>query len=201
MKMINSIAALALYSLTISLFATANEATAGEYGFYMDAHRSAAVGTPNIVVAALEEGDLHVTPEGQPPFTKTIIERAQNAFARQLNIDCQADEQMNWVAEDAVYEYALSRIDVRLQLQGRSSVTEHLCALSETTAQNIVRNVHYFPTLKPDLVYVQYELVATDGSGNNTRPLAIIQMRDDQIVHFTQLSRSTESMEIVNASM
>ena len=40
MKMINSMAALVIYGLSISQFATANEAQAGEYDFFCGIHPS-----------------------------------------------------------------------------------------------------------------------------------------------------------------
>ena len=100
-----------------------------------------------------------------------------------------------------MYQYALSGIDVKLQVEGRANVAEHLCAMSAVAPAAIAQDVHYYPTLKPDLVYVQYDLVSTDGTGRHSRPLAIIQMQDDQIISFTQLSRSPESLTAVNASM
>jgi hypothetical protein len=201
MKMINSIAALALYALTVSLVATASEATAGEYDFYMNAHRALSNGSPNTLVAALDEHHAARTRTSEVPFANSNIERAQAAFAAQLALDCAPGMQMHWVAEEAVYQYALSRVDVRLQVEGRASVAEHLCALSAVAPDAIVQNIHYFPTLKPDLVYVQYDLIPTDGTRERSRPLAIIEMQGDQIVRFTQLSRSPESMTVVNAAM
>jgi len=201
MKMINSIAALSLYALTVSLFATANEATAGDDDFYVGAHRAAANGSPYTVVAAIEKSDLVGILPSEEPFTVTVIERAQIAFAAQLALDCASGTQAEWVADDAVYQYALTGIEVKLQVEGRANVAEHLCAMSAVAPEAIAQDIHYFPTLKPDLVYVQYDLVSTDGTGRDSRPLAIIQMQDDQIISFTQLSRSPESLRVVNASM
>jgi len=201
MKMINSIAALSLYALTVSLFATANEATAGDDDFYVGAHRAAANGSPYTVVAAIEKSDPVGMLPSEEPFTVTVIERAQIAFAAQLALDCASGTQAEWVADDAVYQYALTGIEVKLQVEGRANVAEHLCAMSAVAPEAIAQDIHYFPTLKPDLVYVQYDLVSTDGTGRDSRPLAIIQMQDDQIISFTQLSRSPESLRVVNASM
>jgi hypothetical protein len=201
MKMINSMAALVIYGLSVSLFATVNEAEAGEYDFYVGVHRAAAVGSPGSMMAAIEEGDLVGMVPSERPFTATVIERAEIAFAAQLALDCASGTQAEWVADDAVYQYALSGIEVKLQVEGRANVAEHLCAMSAVAPEAVAQNIHYFPTLKPDLVYVQYDLVSTDSKGKDSRPLAIIQMQDDQIISFTQLSRSPESLRVVNASM
>lgn len=201
MKIITSMAALVIYGLSTSLFATVNEAEAGDYDFYVGVHRAAANGSPGIMMAAIEESDLVGMVPSEEPFTETVIERAQTAFAAQLALDCAAGTQAEWVADDAVYQYALSGIEVKLQVEGRANVAEHLCAMSAVAPEAIAQDIHYFPTLKPDLVYVQYDLIPTDGTGKHSRPLAIIQMQDDQIIRFTQLSRSPESLTVVNASM
>lgn len=61
---------------------------------------------------------------------RDVIERAQAAFDAQLALDCVPNSQIDWVAEDAVYQYALSGIDMSLRMVGRAVIAEHLCALS-----------------------------------------------------------------------
>ena len=131
---------------------------------------------------------------------RDVIERAQAAFDAQLALDCVPNAQNDWVAEDAVYQYALSGIDVSLRMQGRAVIAEHLCALSVFSRGAIAENIHYFPTLHPEIVYVQYDLIPANGSGKRSKPLAIIQMRDTQIARFTQLSKSPESLEVLKAT-
>lgn len=129
-----------------------------------------------------------------------VIERAQAAFDAQLALDCVPNAQTDWVAKDAVYQYALSGIHVSLRLEGRVVVAEHLCALSAVAQDSIAENFRYFPTLHPELVYVQYDLVPADGIGKRTSPLVVIQMLDDQIARFTQLSKSPESLKVLEAT-
>ena len=131
---------------------------------------------------------------------RDVIERAQAAFGAQLALDCAANAQIDWVAEDAVYQYALSGVDVSVRMEGRAVVAAHLCALSAAAPDAIAENIHYSPTLHPEIVYVQYDLVPADGSGKRSKPLAIIQMRDNQIARFTQLSKSPESLEVLKAT-
>jgi len=131
---------------------------------------------------------------------KDVIERAQAAFDAQLALQCFPDTKIDWVAEDAVYQYALTGIDVNLRIQGRDVVAEHLCALSAVAMDAKIENVHYFPTLQPDIVYVQYDLVPADGQGERSKPLAMIQMRDKKIAKFTQLSKSPESLKVLKAN-
>ncbi len=131
---------------------------------------------------------------------RNVIERAQAAFDAQLALDCVPDTQIDWVAEDAVYQYALSGIDVRLRMEGRAVVAEHLCALSAIAEDEIAENFRYFPTLHPEIVYVQYDLVPADGIGKRTSPLVVIQMRADQIARFTHLSKSPESLRVLEAT-
>lgn len=129
-----------------------------------------------------------------------VIERAQAAFAAQLTLKCVPGAQADWVAEDAVYQYALSGIDVSLRIEGRAAVAAHLCALSAADPNANVENVHYSPTLDPEVVFVQYERLPVDGVGERSGQLAIIQMRANQIARFTQLSRSPESLEALKAT-
>ena len=131
---------------------------------------------------------------------RNVIERAQAALDAQLALDCVPNTQLDWVAEDAVYQYALSGVDVSLRVEGRAVVTEHLCALSAIAQGDIAENFRYFPTLHPELVYVQYDLVPADGIGERTSPLVVIQMRADQIARFTQLSKSPESLRVLEAT-
>ena len=129
-----------------------------------------------------------------------VIERAQAAFAAQLALKCVPSAQADWVAEDAVYQYALSGIDVSLRIEGRAAVAAHLCALSAADPNANVDNVHYSPTLDPEVVFVQYEQVPVDAAATRTNTLAIIEMRGNQITNFTQLNRSPESLQIVQAA-
>ena len=131
---------------------------------------------------------------------RNVIDRAQAAFDAQLALECVSNTQIDWVAEDAVYQYALSGVDVSLRVEGRAAVAAHLCALSVVAPDAIAENVHYSPTLDPEVVYVQYDLVTVDGAGKHRKPLAIIQMREDQIVKFRQLSKSPESLKVLEAT-
>jgi hypothetical protein len=151
-----------------------------------------------IIVAAF------VVTQSSPAFAivKDSIERAQAAFDAQLTFNCVQGKQIDWVTEDAVYQYALSDIDVSLRVEGRDAVAAHLCALSSAAPDSIAENIHYYPTLNPEMVYVQYDVVPIDGIGEHSREVAaVIQMRADQIVRFTQLSRSAESLEVLEAAI
>jgi hypothetical protein len=131
---------------------------------------------------------------------RDVIARAQAAFDAQLALRCAADTRIDWLAEDAVYQYALTGIDVSLRMQGRGVVAEHLCAIAAVAPDAKVENVHYFPTLHPDIVYVQYDLVPADADAERSKPLAVIQMRDEKIASFTQLSKSPQSLQVLKAA-
>lgn len=131
---------------------------------------------------------------------KNSIERAKDAFTRQLELNCTTDAQREWITEDAVYQYALSNIHVKLRVEGRAAIAEHLCAISESGPRAQVQNIRYFPTLHQNIVYVQYDLVSADGIKQPVSPLAIIEMRGNQIINFTQLSRSPESLKVLQAA-
>jgi hypothetical protein len=131
---------------------------------------------------------------------RDTIERAKDAFTEQLDQNCASSATPEWIAEDAVYEYALSNINVRLRLEGRTAITEHLCAISESAPASSVRNIRYFPTLHDNIVYVQYDLVSDDGIKQSVSPMAIIEMHGDQIVKFTQLSRSAQSLKALQTN-
>jgi len=141
----------------------------------------------------------HVTPA--LAVTQDVIDRAQSAFAEQLSLECASNPSWEWVAEDAVYQYVLSDINVRLNVEGRDAIARHLCALSGVNpANHSVESIRYFPTLDPEVVFVQYELVPVDGTGKRKNQLAIIEMRHNQIARFTQLNRSAESLEVLQAA-
>ena len=69
-------------------------------------------------------------------------------------------------------------------------MSTHLKALAEAAPRATLENMQFFPTLEPDVVFVQYDLVPADSAAKRSSALAIIQMHGDQIVKFTQLSRS-----------
>lgn len=136
------------------------------------------------------------------PAAGTVVTRAKNAFAAQLAMQ---DPRGAWIAEDAIYQYTLSEYGLRgsgvnLNVEGRQAVLAHLRALADSAPRASVANVYVFPTLEPDLVFVQYELKPADGS-KTSMPLAIVQMRGNEIVKYTQLSRTPEILQALKANM
>jgi hypothetical protein len=131
---------------------------------------------------------------------KDVIERASLAFTEQLELSCTPGAEPEWIAEDAVYKYALSSLYVWLRVEGREAVAAHLCGLSAVAPAAEVENIQYIPTPDREVVFVHYDLVPTDGSGERKSPLAMIEMRGNQIVNFTQLSRSPQSLNVLQAA-
>lgn len=142
-----------------------------------------------------------IAAQSSPEFAseEEMLERTRAAFDTQLNLTCVRGMQADWIAEDAVYQYALSGIDVNLRVEGRAGIKEHLCALESTAPDATAENMRYSHTLNPDMVYVQYDLVLTDGSGKRSSALAIIEMRGNQIVQFRQLNRSPGNLVVLEA--
>jgi hypothetical protein len=136
--------------------------------------------------------------------TDNLIERAEKAFASQLSqtyaTGHSEDGEALWIAKDAVYQYALNGIGVSLHLEGRTTITAHLRALADATPSAAIEDIRFFPTSEPDLVFVQYVLVPTDGVGKRSSSLATIQMRGDQIAKFTQLNRTPETLQALKAT-
>jgi hypothetical protein len=132
-----------------------------------------------------------------------VIERAEKAFASQLALTRAPDNggsvQATWIAKDAIYQYALRDIGVSLRVEGRAAVSAHLRALADAAPGAGVENIRFFPTMEPDVVFVQYDVVPADG-GERSSPLAIIQMQGEQIVKFTQLNRTPESLQALKAT-
>jgi hypothetical protein len=132
-----------------------------------------------------------------------LIERAQKAFAAQLALSRSPDNggsaQATWIAKDAVYQYALRDVGVSLRVEGRAVVTAHLRALANAAPVAGVESIRFFPTMEPDVVFVQYVLVPADG-GERSSALAIIQMQGEQIVKFTQLNRTRQSLQALKAT-
>jgi hypothetical protein len=135
--------------------------------------------------------------------TDNLIERAEKAFASQLaqthTTGRGEDADALWIAKDAVYQYALNGIGASLRLEGRAVITAHLSALADAAPSAAIESIRFFPTIEPDLVFVQYALVPVDGVGKRSNSLAIIQMRGDQIAKFTQLNRTPETLQALKA--
>jgi len=183
MFVFNFIASLLVYGLTLSFLVSSDNAMAGN-----------APSKPLTEISiASEISDLDLARDG--------LKRAEAAFGAQLAMDCSSDRQMSWIAEDAVYKYALSNINVKLSVEGHSDVTAHLCALESVAPITSAQNIRYFPTLNPEIVYVQYELVAANSPEKLTRQLIIVELQGTKIGKFTQLSRSPESLKVVSSAL
>ncbi|UCH48823.1 MAG: nuclear transport factor 2 family protein [Betaproteobacteria bacterium] len=131
---------------------------------------------------------------------RDVIERAKLAFSEQLGLTSSTIGEFAWIAEDAVYQYPLNDINVKLRVEGRDAIAVHLRALFDVAPNTEVANVSYYPTLDRDVVFVRYDLVAVDGSDERRSTVAIITMRGDQIVEFTQLNQSAQNLEVLNKS-
>lgn len=129
---------------------------------------------------------------------KDVIDRAKLAFSEQLEMTGSAISDFDWIAEDAVYQYPLNDINVKIRVEGRDAIARHLRALSAIKSNLDAESIRYYPTLDPNVVFVQYYLVPADGNGERHNTIAIIEMRDKQIANFTQLNRSTESLQVLN---
>lgn len=129
---------------------------------------------------------------------RDVMERAKLAFSEQLQVTSAMSCDFEWIAADAVYQYPLGDINVKLRVEGRDAVAAHLRAASEIALDSKVENISYFPTLDSNIVFVQYDLVFVDVSGERRRMVAIIEMRDDQIARFTQLNGAPEALQVLN---
>jgi len=130
---------------------------------------------------------------------RDVIERARLAFSEQLQSACSASGEYEWLAENAVYQYPLQDINVKLRVEGRDAVAKHLRAVSEIAPGTGVENVRYFPTLDQNVVFVQYDRVSHGERGERRPVVAIIEMRGDQIVNLTQLNGTRESLQALQA--
>ena len=152
-----------------------------------------------IIISALIASIVAAHSSPEFPSEEQMLERTRAAFDTQLNLTCGRGMQTDWIAEDAVYQFALSGIDVNLRVEGRAGIKEHLCALASMAPDATAENMRYSHTLNPDMVYVQYDLVLTDGGGKRSSALAIIEMRDNQIIQFRQLNRSSAYPVVLEA--
>jgi len=130
---------------------------------------------------------------------RDVIERARLAFSEQLQLVCSAAGEYDWIAENAVYQYPLHDINVKLRVEGRDAVAAHLRAVADVSPDIRVENIRYYPTLKHDVVFVQYDRVSVDGIGERRPIVAIIEMDGDRIANFTQLNGTRESIQAVKA--
>ncbi len=129
---------------------------------------------------------------------RDVIERAKIAFSEQLQLTSSSSSAFQWIAEDAVYQYPLSSINVKLRVEGRDAISAHLRALVDFAPHTKVANIQYFPTLDRDVVFVRYDILSADDGGKVRSTMAIITMRDDQIAEFTQLNQSAQTLEVLN---
>ncbi len=128
---------------------------------------------------------------------RDVIERARLAFSEQLELASSTSVDFEWIAEDAVYQYPLNDINVKLRVEGRDAIAAHLRALIDVAPHAEVGNIQYFPTLDRDMVFVRYDLIPA-GGGELRSTVAIITMRGDQIAALTQLNRSAQNLEVLN---
>ena len=96
---------------------------------------------------------------------RNATRRAEEAFASQLTQSHASagskEAEAIWIADDAVYEYALSGTDISLRVQGRAAVTAYLRAPVDAAPSAAIENIRFFPTLEPDLVFVQYHITSS----------------------------------------
>ena len=138
--------------------------------------------------------------QSSPAFAieRDVIDRAKLAFSEQLAMTTLTVGDFDWIAEDAVYQYPLNDINVKVRVEGRDAIARHLRALSAIRSMSDAESIQYYPTLDPNVVFVQYYLVPDEGNGERRNNIAIIEMRNDQIVAFTQLNRSADSLQVLN---
>ena len=129
---------------------------------------------------------------------RDVIERAKVAFSEQLELTSSTSGDFEWIAEDAVYQYPLNNINVKLRVEGRDAIGAHLRALFDVAPDAEVEKVGYYPTLDPNVVFVRYDILSADGRGERRSTAAIITMRGDQIVEFMQLNQTAQTLEVLN---
>ena len=131
---------------------------------------------------------------------RDVIDRARVAFDDQLQLSCSVGGEYDWIADNAVYQYPLHDINVKLRVEGRDAVAEHLRALAEIEPSVAIENISFYPTLKPDVVFVRYEVVKTDSAEKRRPVVAIIEMRGNQIAGFTQLNSTDANLQVMQAA-
>jgi ketosteroid isomerase-like protein len=134
-----------------------------------------------------------------PAFSaeRDVVDRAKLAFSDQLQLICSDTGEYDWIAENAIYQYPLHDINVKLRVEGRDAISRHLRALSEVTPNATVENVTYYSTLDSDIVLVQYDLVSGEGRNERRRVAGIIEMHGDQIAGFMQLNGTRENLKVM----
>lgn len=161
-----------------------------------------AVVIASAVLAAGAVSAAETNPLAADRLTDDVVKRAREAFNAQLAM---RDPQAPWVAEDAVYQYALTEYGLRgsgvnVRVEGRPAVLAYLRALADNAPKATISNLYVFPTLEPDLVFVQYQRTPADGS-KPSMPLAIIEMRGKEIARYTQLGRSPEILQALKTGI
>jgi len=136
-----------------------------------------------------------------PAFSaeRDVVDRAKIAFSDQLQLIASDTGEYDWITENAVYQYPLHDINVKLRVEGRDAISRHLRALSEIAPNTTVEDVSYYPTLDSDTVFVQYDLVSGEERNERRRVAGIIEMHGDKIAAFMQLNGTRENLKVMQA--
>lgn len=151
--------------------------------------------TPFLVAASIAA--MHLSPSFAGE--SDVISRARAAFHEQLGLACPSANERHWIASDAIYKYRLTETSVLL-LEGRAAAAAHLCALRKVAPEAAATNIHVFPTLEKEKVFVQYNLVPTEEMAQSVTMLAMVEMKGNQIAQFTLFNRSPESLAALRLS-
>jgi len=134
------------------------------------------------------------------------IARAKKAFAGYLaawaSPEVRFGRGFDGVSEDTVFEYALARQGWTAKIEGKTAIVDHLRDLAKIASNWKFSNVHFFPTLDPNVVFVQYEATA-DLIGNRQALrhtyIAEVEMTGDRMAHMRELSNSQQLLDAVFA--
>lgn len=136
----------------------------------------------------------------------TGIARAKKAFGAYLTAwaspEVTRDAGFEGISQDAVFEYALARQGWTAKVEGKTAILEHLRGLAKIASNWKFSNVHFFPTLDPNVVFVQYEATAhlsATGQALRHKSIAVVEMTGDQIARMRELSNSQRLLEPVLA--
>ena len=90
----------------------------------------------------------------------------------------------------------------RQRSRERPPILEHLRGLAKIASNWKFSNMHFFPTLDPNVVFIQYEAIAhlrATGQALRHKSIAVVEMTGDQIARMRALSNSQRLLEAVLA--
>ncbi len=158
---------------------------------------SMGISSPALAEAPLTVGAAANSSVAMQEAELALIGRARKAFGTYLaawsSLEAQSRALSKVLTEDAVFEFRIARPDWSFKIEGEDAVVAHLGNLNAAASNWTFSNVHYFPTLDRNVVFVQYDARFTrtaSGQVELQKHVSSIEMKDERIAHVREFADS-----------